>query len=187
MRLGAEASRRHQKARRWLGDITGGRGAPGAGGRAARRGSVNVMISIGATLGNPHVCALPSGNNPGGSGSKALRLPPFVCSSAPVIPNAAFLVNGMMAAKTFLINCHNYCDHFCPNEQPDGRIWCHICVPLVLIWRRVHLSTLCCLLRSQSVLESSRLFQGCEFSSDYISLLNIKVEGVWKQGIYLHD
>lgn len=33
--------------------------------------------------------------------------------------------------KTFLINCHNYCDHFCPNEQPDGRIWCHICDPII--------------------------------------------------------
>lgn len=175
MRLGAEASRRHQKEQRWLGDITGGRGAPGAGGRAARRGSVNVMISIGATckrrrLETPTFVSFHHETTP-------TEVPPFVCPSASVIPNSAFLVNGMMAAKTFLINCHNYCDHFCPNEQPDGRIWCHICVPLVLIWRRVHLSTLCCLLRSQSVLEPSRLSQGCEFSFDYISLLNIKVGG----------
>jgi len=42
-----------------------------------------------------------------------------------------FLVNSMLVVKTFLINCHNYCDHFCPNEQPDGRIWCHFCDPII--------------------------------------------------------
>lgn len=99
---------------------------------------------------------------------------------------SVFLLNRMLVGKTFLINCHNYCDHFCPNEQPDGRIWCHICDPIILIWLRVHLSTLCCLLCSQSVLNSSTSSPSCEFLFDYIRLLNIKVEGVGKQGIYLH-
>lgn len=66
---------------------------------------------------------------------------------------SVFLVRRMLVVKTFLINCHNYCDHFCPNEQPDGRIWCHICDPLILIWLSVRLSTLYHLLSPQSVLE----------------------------------
>lgn len=88
----------------------------------------------------------------------SLFLDVLLCFSAGrlLFPNfSVFLVNRMLVAKTFLINCHNYCDHFCPNEQPDGRIWCHICDPIILIWLWVRLSTLCCLLCSQSVLELS--------------------------------
>lgn len=141
------------------------------------------------TFRNSHICVITCKNTPITQSKQlqrltdCLRISFCVCFFFPVsrlcIPNfSVFLVNRMLVVKTFLINCHNYCDHFCPNEQPDGRIWCHICDPFILIWLRVHLSTLCCLLCSQSVLKLSTSSRSCKFSFDYIRLLNIKAEGV---------
>lgn len=124
------------------------RGDPGVWG-----GATDVLMQ-GQTLRTSHSCIITLNTHTTPASSKAASLRPsldtFVLMKHPHVL-CVFLLNRTLVVKIFLINCHNYCDLLCPNEQPDGRIWCHICDPIVLIWLRVHLSTLCHLLCSQSV------------------------------------
>lgn len=80
-----------------------------------------------------------------------------------------FLANSMLVVKTILINCHNYCDHFRPNVQPDGRIWCHICDPIINLARgpSEHIVPFAAFTICPQVVRVL-FFWSCEFIFDYI-------------------